>query len=464
MIRQGPTNGERPSRVLELEVLDGILVGLNGNAWRLLASEFRAAGDSRAERASPSPLRVEDGVARIALRGVLSRSVYSGEFATNLADVEQLLERALEADEVHAVVLDCDSPGGTFPGVPELAGAIREGLSRKPIVALIDGQAEGTAYWLASQAARIGAVRSARVGGIGLTRVVRDSSRAFESAGIDVRVLSTGPHKGAGEPGSRVTLDQLRGIEDGLEEAWRMFRSDLDSARPQLGRFRRELHGGRVYLAERAQQLGLVDEVAPRAQLERGARLATLRRAPSKAAPAENAEQRAVRAGARDALARAGRRSVRDLEDDAATRAGVLIVTGPSSAGSSPAWPTSCAPQLATPLADQSTAGRVLELEDRARQTLEGVEVPTMSRRVRTCETVAERREVLKSESFAHLIARELWENRALARDFEHDPGARAKIVERVWSHADTRRLHNSEAALEAYLLACAQRRCCRPF
>ena len=67
-------------------------------------------------------------------------------------------------------------------------------------------------------------------------------------------------------------------------------------------------------------------------------------------------------------------------------------------------------------------------------------------------------------ETIERLLARELWENRGFARDFEHDAGTRAPLVDKLWGYPETRRAHTSKEALEGYLLACAQRRCCRPF
>ncbi len=87
--------------------------------------------------------------------------------ATNTADLNWMLDWALAEDEVEAIVLDIDSPGGQVTGIHELAGRIRSAAAVKPVVAYVSGMAASAAYWLASAASCIVADPTTKMGSIG---------------------------------------------------------------------------------------------------------------------------------------------------------------------------------------------------------------------------------------------------------------------------------------------------------
>jgi ClpP class serine protease len=67
---------------------------------------------------------------------------------------------------VDAIVLDVESPDGSVYGVDELAQAIFDARTAKPIVAIANSCAASAAYWVASQADELYAAPGAGVGSI----------------------------------------------------------------------------------------------------------------------------------------------------------------------------------------------------------------------------------------------------------------------------------------------------------
>ena len=72
--------------------------------------------------------------------------------ATDMEDIEAALIAARDREDVQAVFLDVDSPGGTVNGTPELAALVADVSKAKYTYAFTDGQMCSAAYWIASQA------------------------------------------------------------------------------------------------------------------------------------------------------------------------------------------------------------------------------------------------------------------------------------------------------------------------
>lgn len=115
-------------------------------------------------------VEVRDGVAILPVMGPLTKyanffSMVSG--ATSYELLARDFTKALANDEVTAIMLHIDSPGGEANGVSEVADMIYSARGKKPIVAYISGSGASGAYWLASAADKIVMSDTAQVGSIG---------------------------------------------------------------------------------------------------------------------------------------------------------------------------------------------------------------------------------------------------------------------------------------------------------
>ena len=100
-------------------------------------------------------LSVESGVGIISLHGPMMRSPdLISRLLLDALDTEEAMNAVNEAagrDDVHAIFLDMDSPGGTVNGTPELAQAVADASQQKHVYAFSAGQMCSAAYWVASQ-------------------------------------------------------------------------------------------------------------------------------------------------------------------------------------------------------------------------------------------------------------------------------------------------------------------------
>lgn len=119
------------------------------------------------------------------------------------------------------------------------------------------------AYWAASQADHISINRAGFCGSIGTYAVIEDYSKAMEMEGIKVHVLSTGPYKGAGEPGTEITEEHLAEWQSVVDSHFDHFAAAVHRGRSQL---RAKSHfnkvaDGRIFSSNVALESGLVDHV-----------------------------------------------------------------------------------------------------------------------------------------------------------------------------------------------------------
>ena len=204
---------------------------------------------------------VRSGVAVIDIAGPMMKQVGSLNEGTSSIMVRQLLRAAVRDESVESILLRIDSPGGTVAGTNDLATDVSAAARRKPVVAFVEDLGASAAYWIASQANRVVATETALVGSIGTYGVLYDMSRLAANEGIKVLIVKAGEFKGAGEPGTEITEAQLgeyQRIVNGLNE---FFVRGVAKGRNLKIAEARELNDGRIFVANEAKALRLIDAV-----------------------------------------------------------------------------------------------------------------------------------------------------------------------------------------------------------
>lgn len=140
-----------------------------------------------------------DGVAIIPILGVLSNDAWYRD--TTYRQIRTAVQEALNDQEVKAILLVIDSPGGECDDAFETAAFLAQAATEKPIAAVADTMAYSAAYLLASQAARVWApVTTGGVGSVGVYAAHVDYSEMLAKAGIKVTFISAGEGKTDGNP------------------------------------------------------------------------------------------------------------------------------------------------------------------------------------------------------------------------------------------------------------------------
>jgi len=213
------------------------------------------------------PIQIVGDVAHIHVFGVLLKSVPSWIrwFEDEVTGYDELgadLAQAMGNPKVTAIHLEVESPGGMISGLKELADAVHAAAKTKKVTAHIEDVGASAAYWIASQADRVTANPNASVGSIGAYLAVWDYSKLLEDKlGIKVNLVKSGPHKGTGVLGTHVTQDQLKPMQELIDGIAGAFRADVARGRGRKPEDLDEWLSGRVWRAEEAVGLGLIDGI-----------------------------------------------------------------------------------------------------------------------------------------------------------------------------------------------------------
>lgn len=207
----------------------------------------------------------QKSVGVIPLSGIITQkanmiSRFSGGTSTELFKSEFV--SFLNNDEIGAIVIDIDSPGGSTYGIKELSDTIYNSRGRKPIYAIANSLAASAAYWIASAADKLYVTPGGEVGSVGVYTIHTDFSAADEKEGIKTTIIRAGKHKVEANPHEPLTDDIRAEIQKRIDDIYGDFVSDLDRNRGKNTLASTGLYGeGKVYGAREAVKIGMVDGV-----------------------------------------------------------------------------------------------------------------------------------------------------------------------------------------------------------
>ncbi len=259
---------------MEPSAIAAFLQSLNALDLNLRGAEGIEALAAHAQSdAASREFEVRDGVARIDLAGPMIKDV---PFIAKLLrlrvagtrDVGDRIRAAASAASVRSILLNIDSPGGTWAGTEELGEAVRRAAAAKPVIGFVDGMCASAAYWAGSHSTALLANSTAQIGSIGAYSVITDTSRAAENEGVRVHVLRSSAGKGGIVPGAPVTQDALAEQQARVDQMAEQFVQTIARARGVDADQIREHATGQVWLAADALRRGLIDRVASLAEAE----------------------------------------------------------------------------------------------------------------------------------------------------------------------------------------------------
>ena len=110
------------------------------------------------------------------------------------------LREAARRDAVKALIVEIDSPGGTFVGGEALYNDLRSVAEQKPVVAVMGGTATSAAYMAAIGTSWVFAHNGTVTGSIGVIMQTADITGMLEKLGIKPETVKSGPLKAQPNP------------------------------------------------------------------------------------------------------------------------------------------------------------------------------------------------------------------------------------------------------------------------
>jgi protease IV len=176
--------------------------------------------------------------------------------------VVDALDEAAKAQEVRAIVLRIDSPGGTYPAADAIAnGVARARAAGKPVVVSMGDVAASGGYLAAVRADAIVAQPMSITGSIGVFGMWPVATDLLASLGITVEKVGVGANAGMHSVFLPPTPAQKAAVNRELDTIYADFTRQVGDAR-KLDATRLDAAArGRVFSGVDAKQAGLVDEL-----------------------------------------------------------------------------------------------------------------------------------------------------------------------------------------------------------
>lgn len=165
-----------------------------------------------------------------------------------------------ERDDVGAVVLVFNSPGGSVVATHEVYRAVKD--LDKPKVAYFREVAASGAYYVATGTDYIVSDPDALTGSLGVVATVGEMSGLLEKIGVNITTIKSGQHKDIGSPFRNMTSEEqqiLQALVDEIHEEFMSVIVENRKGKLDMVRFE-EVTDSRVLSGRQAVKVGLVDE------------------------------------------------------------------------------------------------------------------------------------------------------------------------------------------------------------
>jgi signal peptide peptidase SppA len=208
------------------------------------------------------PYEMSGDIAVVDINGTMTKKGSSLSDAGSSVKLRQVIRSLARNESVAGIMLRLDTPGGSVSGIDDLGREVAAARQYKPVYAFVEDLTASAGYWVASQADAIYASnKTAEIGSIGVYMAIHDVSRWAENQGVDTIVIRTSPLKGAGVEGERIT-DEAKAywqeLVDGIQSE---FKAAVKTGRKMTDEQINNVSTGRVWMAEDARQLGLIDGI-----------------------------------------------------------------------------------------------------------------------------------------------------------------------------------------------------------
>ncbi|MGA9525738.1 MAG: signal peptide peptidase SppA, partial [Myxococcaceae bacterium] len=201
------------------------------------------------------------GVGQV-MRGESDFDPLSGESTLGSDSVAAAFRKAVDDDDVKAIVFRVDSPGGSYVASDTVRREVQRAREQgKPVVVTMGNLAASGGYFVSLDADRIVAQPGTLTGSIGVYAgkfVTRDF---WEKLGVNWETVAVGQNAALFSTDSEFTPEQHRKLESELDRIYGDFTAKAAAGRKLPLEKLQAVAKGRVWTGADAKELGLVDEL-----------------------------------------------------------------------------------------------------------------------------------------------------------------------------------------------------------
>ncbi|GAB6273577.1 MAG: hypothetical protein STSR0004_04400 [Peptococcaceae bacterium] len=216
-------------------------------------------------RQESRPVSRGGAVAVVNIEGIIvSGQSSAGLFgASSSAEyIAGLLKKAARDENIKAVVLRLNSPGGSAAGAQEIAREVdllRQ--KKKKVIASMGDVAASGAYWIAARADKIVANPGTMTGSIGVIIQTQDLRGLYSKLGVGSQTFKSGPHKDMGSATREITPEEKVIFQGLVDNVYQQFIQAVAEGRKMKPDRVRKIADGRMFTGQQAREKGLVDEL-----------------------------------------------------------------------------------------------------------------------------------------------------------------------------------------------------------
>jgi len=208
-------------------------------------------------------------IALIDVEGIIMNRELGGFFSEGEHPVSFLVEKldkAAKDKSVKALILRINSPGGSVTASDLMHGEVlrfkKETKGKRPVVAVMTDVAASGGYYVACAADEIVAHPTTITGSIGVIMQTVNFAGTMSKIGVKADAITSGKMKDAGSPLREMKPEEREIFQSLINQFYDRFVKVVAAGRPGLTEARvREIADGRVWSAQQALELRLIDRI-----------------------------------------------------------------------------------------------------------------------------------------------------------------------------------------------------------
>ncbi len=224
---------------------------------------------SRYRNVSPSEAGIPDGKHDFALiystglivAGKGSDDPFGGDSTQGSDPLIKAIRRAVEDDDIKAIIFRVDSPGGAGLGCDYVRREIALAREKKPVIVSMSDVAASGGYWVSMDATAIVAQPTTATGSIGIYTVIPNLGGLYEKLGLNNEIFKVGAHADALIGARAFSDEEAKQWDTDLFASYNRFVALAAAGRHMEDEKMQELAQGRTWYGSQAKENGLVDEL-----------------------------------------------------------------------------------------------------------------------------------------------------------------------------------------------------------
>lgn len=188
-----------------------------------------------------------------------SEDPFGGDSTQGSEPLIKALRKAVDDDDIEAIILRVDSPGGAGLGCDYVRREVALAREKKPVIVSMSDVAASGGYWVSMDATAIVAQPSTATGSIGIYTLVPNLGGLYDKLGLNNETFKVGAHADALIAARRFSDEEAKRWDADLFESYKRFVSLAADGRHMEFDKMQELAQGRTWLGAQAKENGLVD-------------------------------------------------------------------------------------------------------------------------------------------------------------------------------------------------------------